>query len=113
MGGGPANGVSNSDLFQQGATSGAGVFSSADMASGPSGQDDWARGAGSAAFVSANQQQFSLFGSLSNRFLLVPDFCLCQIVELNCRLLASSRFLRLTSEAGFESQSIPTMTPQG
>ena len=58
MGGGPAAG-DVSDLFRQGAGTPAvsGLFSSADMASGPSGQDDWERGAGSAISAPVYQLQ--------------------------------------------------------
>ena len=59
MGGGPAAG-DVSDLFRAGGAAMpavSGLFSSADMASGPSGQDDWERGAGSAASASVYQLQ--------------------------------------------------------
>ena len=60
MGGGPAAG-DVSDLFRQGAGTPAvsGLFSSADIdiASGPSGQDDWERGAGSAISAPVYQLQ--------------------------------------------------------
>ena len=74
MGGGPAAG-DVSDLFRQGgagAPAVSGLFSSADMASGPSGQDDWERGAGSASSAPVNQLQISLL----LRFVIwPPDLC--------------------------------------
>ena len=56
MGGGPAAN-DGSQLFHHGGAAMAavsGIFSSADMASGPSGQDDWERGAGSAVSAPVN-----------------------------------------------------------
>ena len=56
MGGGPAAN-DGSQLFHHGGAAMpavSGIFSSADMASGLSGQDDWERGAGSAVSAPVN-----------------------------------------------------------
>ena len=81
MGGGPAAG-DVSDLFRQGAGTPAvsGLFSSADMASGPSGQDDWERGAGSAVSAPVNQLQISL---LEGSRIWPLEFCCCRACQFS------------------------------